>query len=354
MYPFVRTTGPLRVRGLWGRFMKKLLLASIAIAALCGAPAFSADMPTKAQVKAETEPPLDFTVAFGGSWNSGSSVHSSSGFYTGDIKSYWGYYVSAGASVPIGKVGAYNVRVGPSIEWMQGGFHFSGLAGGVPETLSGHQDQWNYLATMNFSTKIGPKMELYFGPDIGIADVSTHGTPCFGCPRYRDPWAFEGGAHVWLGYEVSPDLDVGYALIWRYTASTNNKTDSPVENFRNGASNAIMGGLYFKYSPPASDIRLKRDIHLLATLDNGLKIYSFKYLWSDTAYVGVMAQDLLANSAWRDAVVTMPNGFYAVNYEELGLRMVTLDQWREQGLAAVTGGVRQSAVRSPIAVQTSL
>ena len=62
-----------------------------------------------------------------------------------------------------------------------------------------------------------------------------------------------------------------------------------------------------------SDIRLKRDIHLVATLDTGMKIYSFKYLWSDTAYVGVMAQDLLQSRAWRDAVVTSTNGFYAVS-----------------------------------------
>jgi hypothetical protein len=333
--------------------MKKVLAAATLVVALFGAPALSADMPTKAPVKADPESPLDFTLAFGGSWNSGPSVNSSSGFYTGDIKSFIGYYVSLGASVPVGKVGAYDVRVGPTIEWMQGSFHFSGLAGGVPETLSGRQDQLNYLATMMFSTKIGPKTEFYLGPVLGFAEVATHGTPCFGCPHYRDPGTLVWGGNAGFEYSVSPNLDVGYTVSYRRTSSTDNKTET-AEVFRNGANNTIMGGLYFKYSPPASDIRLKRDIHLLATLDSGLKIYSFKYLWSDTAYVGVMAQDLLANSAWRDAVVTMPNGFYAVNYEELGLRMVTLDEWREQGLAAVTGGMRQSAVRSPIAVQPSL
>lgn len=76
-----------------------------------------------------------------------------------------------------------------------------------------------------------------------------------------------------------------------------------------------------------SDIRLKRDIKLLATLDGGIKIYSFKYLWSDITFVGVMAQDLLENSQWKDAVVTMNNGFYAVNYSMLGLQMTTQEQW---------------------------
>lgn len=86
----------------------------------------------------------------------------------------------------------------------------------------------------------------------------------------------------------------------------------------------------------ASDIRLKRDIHLLATLDDGMKIYSFRYLWSTTTYVGVMAQDLLENPAWRDAVVSQANGFYAVNYAMLGLRMASLNEWNKTGIAAVS------------------
>lgn len=84
-----------------------------------------------------------------------------------------------------------------------------------------------------------------------------------------------------------------------------------------------------------SDQRLKRDIHLLATLDDGMKIYSFKYLWSDRNYVGVMAQDLLENSLWKDAVVTQANGFYAVDYAMLGLRMATFEEWESKGLASV-------------------
>lgn len=84
-----------------------------------------------------------------------------------------------------------------------------------------------------------------------------------------------------------------------------------------------------------SDRRLKRDITMLATLANGMKIYSFRYLWSDTVYVGLMAQDLLLNRDWRRAVVRQANGYFAVNYAALGLRMATMDEWRQRGLAAV-------------------
>ena len=89
-------------------------------------------------------------------------------------------------------------------------------------------------------------------------------------------------------------------------------------------------------TPPPSDRRLKRSIRLLARLHNGLKIYAFKYLWSDVVYVGVMAQDLLKNPIWKDAVITKANGFYAVYYAMLGLKMATLAAWKKDGLASIT------------------
>ena len=67
-----------------------------------------------------------------------------------------------------------------------------------------------------------------------------------------------------------------------------------------------------------------------------MKVYAFKYLWSDVVYVGVMAQDLLKNPTWKDAVVTKANGFYAVNYAMLGLKMTTLAQWKKDGIASIT------------------
>jgi hypothetical protein len=88
--------------------------------------------------------------------------------------------------------------------------------------------------------------------------------------------------------------------------------------------------------PEPSDRRLKRSIRLLARLHNGLKIYAFKYLWSDVVYVGVMAQDLLQNPTWKDAVIKKANGFYTVNYAMLGLKMTTFAQWKKDGLASIT------------------
>lgn len=76
-----------------------------------------------------------------------------------------------------------------------------------------------------------------------------------------------------------------------------------------------------------SDIRLKRDIKLVATRADGLKLYSFRYLWDDTAYVGVMAQNLLADPTRADAVLLDKSGYYVVDYRELGLTMEPPKEW---------------------------
>ena len=78
-----------------------------------------------------------------------------------------------------------------------------------------------------------------------------------------------------------------------------------------------------------SDQRLKREIVYLATLNNGIRIYSFKYLSGDDIHVGVMAQDLLGMPEFKDAVVLGTNGYYTVNYQALGLRMISLSEWNK-------------------------
>ncbi|NNE23649.1 MAG: tail fiber domain-containing protein [Rhizobiales bacterium] len=77
-----------------------------------------------------------------------------------------------------------------------------------------------------------------------------------------------------------------------------------------------------------SDIRLKRDIAVIGKLPNGLKLYKFKYLWSNVEWVGVMAQDVLKVAP--EAVITGKDGFYRVRYDLLGTAMKTFDQWQAE------------------------
>lgn len=82
-----------------------------------------------------------------------------------------------------------------------------------------------------------------------------------------------------------------------------------------------------------SDARLKRDITLVGRLDDGLGLYSYRYLWSDTVYVGVMAQEVAL--IHPDAVVRGGlDDYLRVDYSRLGLKLMTLPEWaaRAKGL----------------------
>lgn len=65
----------------------------------------------------------------------------------------------------------------------------------------------------------------------------------------------------------------------------------------------------------ASDRRLKHGIVQTGWLSSGIATYNFSYLGSTARFHGVMAQDVLP--ILPEAVITMPNGFYAVNYSKL-------------------------------------
>jgi polysaccharide biosynthesis/export protein len=74
-----------------------------------------------------------------------------------------------------------------------------------------------------------------------------------------------------------------------------------------------------------SDVRLKRDITPIAKLENGLRLYRYRYAWSDTLYVGVLAQEVLEVAP--SAVARGADGYLRVNYARLGLRMQLWEEW---------------------------
>jgi hypothetical protein len=65
-----------------------------------------------------------------------------------------------------------------------------------------------------------------------------------------------------------------------------------------------------------SDIRLKRDIAQVGE-HNGINLYRFRYLWSDTTYVGVTAQEVAAVKP--DAVSRGADGYLRVHTVSPGL-----------------------------------
>ena len=78
-----------------------------------------------------------------------------------------------------------------------------------------------------------------------------------------------------------------------------------------------------------SDISVKHDIAFLGRLDNGLGFYRFSYIGSDKGYVGVMAQEV--QFVRPDAVSRDEEGILRVDYDRLGVRFQTYDQWLGSG-----------------------
>ena len=73
-----------------------------------------------------------------------------------------------------------------------------------------------------------------------------------------------------------------------------------------------------------SDYRLKNNITFTGKSKDGINIYTFGYKGEDGLYQGVMAQDLIGTK-YNDAVVSMSDGMYAVNYSKLDVQFKRLN-----------------------------
>jgi hypothetical protein len=81
---------------------------------------------------------------------------------------------------------------------------------------------------------------------------------------------------------------------------------------------------------PSSDVRLKRDISLLGRVGDALGLYRYRYLWSDTVYVGVMAQEVAL--VHPEAIVRSAfDKYLRVDYSRLGLKLMTWAEWQGRG-----------------------
>jgi outer membrane immunogenic protein len=115
-------------------------------------------------------------------------------------------------------------------------------------------------------------------------------------------------------------------IIWRFSPN-------PAQPWEGAYVGGHVGGAWgdttnanYSGQIAPSDIRLKRDITLVGRLDDGLGLYQYRYLWSDTIYVGVMAQEVALihpEAIVRDA----SDDFLRVDYGRLGLRLMTLPEW---------------------------
>jgi hypothetical protein len=78
-----------------------------------------------------------------------------------------------------------------------------------------------------------------------------------------------------------------------------------------GGSGSPFGGL--------SDVRAKENVRELATLNNGLKLYSFSYKMGGPPQIGLMAQEV--EGVYPEAVWTGEDGLKRINYEIVATRL---------------------------------
>jgi outer membrane immunogenic protein len=116
-------------------------------------------------------------------------------------------------------------------------------------------------------------------------------------------------------------------LSWRFSPSSM----APWQGLYAGGHAGGAWGLNTNasYNFVVSDARLKRDIVLVGRRDDGLGLYQYRYLWSDTVYVGVMAQEVAL--VHPDAIVHSGlDDYLRVDYGRLGLKLMTRQEWDAQ------------------------
>ena len=65
-----------------------------------------------------------------------------------------------------------------------------------------------------------------------------------------------------------------------------------------------------------SDVRLKMDIVPIGVLENGISVYSFRYLGAQQYHTGVMAQEV--QEIIPSAVTCGDDGYLRVDYSQIG------------------------------------
>ena len=91
-------------------------------------------------------------------------------------------------------------------------------------------------------------------------------------------------------------------------------------NASNAGMSGLMSGLFGLGSAGIqagmfSDKRLKRDISHVFTLENGIKIYKYRFIGNDRMELGVLAQEVL--EIMPEAVHMDESGFYKVDYNKV-------------------------------------
>jgi endosialidase-like protein len=200
-------------------------------------------------------------------------------------------------------------------------------------------EQIKFMATLGvlFNYPITPEFQVYGLGGVSLADkkfIYNFGEPDFYSREIKWVWGGMVGGGVAMAI---PGWRGGYAFV-QYEfrkfqdADIDRPSAVPDSNFTHeNDMHMVRVGVAARTDwliPMASDRRLKRDIEAVGRLDSGLSLYRYRYLWSDTEYVGVMAQEVA--EILPEAVRRGADGFLRVDYEKLGTRLMTWEEWNSR------------------------
>jgi hypothetical protein len=246
-----------------------------------------------------------------------------------------GGYQTPVASMPTSGTATYNVAA-------EGTVYAPAAAGAFPDVTTGSLEGGAGTLTVNFQT--GSLAGSITGMTAYVSPP-----PTFGPTPVNTPWN-----------NISVSATLAGAGFSGTVATTSNPTSSNAAGaLVMGSGTGTVAGRF--YGPAAnetgavwslsdgtrtatgvitgalapSDRRLKRDIEVVPSLAGEPQLYSYRYLGDHRRFVGVMAQDLLADPRFAEAVVRTRDCFLLVDYQRLGIAVDDIDGMREAGAGAM-------------------
>ena len=273
---------------------------------------------------------------FRGSWG---------GWYVG-VWTGWGFASSSWSDPENGFLGTANMNgliLGgyTGYNWVHGNY-VVGIEGGAAwsDVHAGfNAEGWSFGGYIKGLEELRARLGVTTGPNSSSLWYGTVGVAAAQYKAISD-WPeidahFEanktfGGFTVGAGYEYRFTPNLSWRLEYSYynfgSRGLNLTSNTDFEQiYHVDLSHLQMSTVTFGVNVAVSDVRLKRDITLVGHLKDGLGIYRYRYLWSDTVYVGVLAQEVALDHP--DAVVRGPFGYLMVDYGKLGLKLMTEREW---------------------------
>ena len=224
---------------------------------------------------------------------------------------------------------------GPWLFYGTGGFAYgkvnlsssfnAAITGAVPGSLNAQTSplRGGWVAGFGLEYLLNPNLTLGFGYQyIDLGTVNVASSTLF--PSGFGTVQMEQSARVHAAFHV-----VAASLNWHFSPTNARPWEGSYAGGHVGGAWGNNASADYSYACDNcvffSDARLKRDIVLVGHLKDGLRLYRYRYLWSDTVYVGVLAQEVALDHP--DAVVKGADGYLRVNYSKLGLKLLTQAEW---------------------------